>query len=709
MRVKFIFCALVVLLSWRTWNAVAGGEPLPTIKDYAACDPEMLFNFQSAEAERCYRARKELLSSLRTEEAWKERLDFVRARVGEMIGTFPERTPLNARVVGKLDRGDYLVEKVIYESRPRFFVTANLYLPKGLKERVPGILFPCGHTETGKAADLYQMGCIGLARKGYVVLNYDPLGQGERLQIVDPQTNKSRVGVGTTEHYYLGNPCFLLGTNLAMYRTWDGIRGIDYLQSRPEVDPEKIGCVGNSGGGTLTTYISAVDRRVRVAVPSCYITTLYHRLKSRIVADAEQNFVGCLRHRVDHADMLMVRYPNYTQINCAIRDYFPIEGARDAYTDLRAMYTFLGKPERVNEVESNEQHGFTLPLREGAYAWFNRCFRGASGLAQEPLLEVEEAETLQVTETGQVATSLGGETVFTLNRKLYEEIKPRFQAASWPGKLPGLRARIRQLLAIPEVRPGKLVFQKTANLGEYAMTYVVVETEPGIVVPCDMYEPKESSSPANASITLYIDEDGKETLRQQESRVKEIGGGGTVVGIDPRGVGETMSNRGSRTRYYDYHATETEFAYNSFILGRTLLGRRVYDVLSIVQLLKAKEEWQGRTIRVHGRGRGALIALFAAAMDNSIDEVVCEDMLVSYEEIVLNEVYGHHPCNLVPGILAFCDLPQVAAMVCPRTILFLHLRDAKKEILPVEEAIRRYAFTREIYAASAQEKALSIQ
>ncbi len=708
MNRKLAVCSFVLCLVWGIAIAV-GGEPLPTVRDCPSYDPEMLFNFQLKEARSRYDARKELLASLQTEEAWQERLAFVRERVAEMVGNFPERTPLNARVVGKLDRDDYWIEKVIYESRPRFFVTANLYVPRGLKQPAPGILFPCGHSDTGKAADLYQMGCIGLVKKGYVVLIYDPLGQGERLQIVDPETNKSRVGVGTTEHYYLGNPCYLLGTNLAMYRTWDGVRGIDYLQSRPEVDPDQIGCVGNSGGGTLTTYISAVDRRVRVAVPSCYITTLYHRIESRVTADAEQNFVGCYRHLIDHADLLMIRYPHSTQINCAIRDYFPIEGARDAYSDLRSMYSLLGKAERVNRVESNEEHGFTLPLREGAYAWFNCCFRGASGLAQEPELQVEALEALQVTETGQVATSLGGETVFTLNKKLYEQVKPRFSFESWSEELPRLRDELRQLLAMPETRPGKLVFQKEASLEDYRMTYAVVETEPGIVVPCDMYEPRKTPVAGDAPVVLYIDEDGKEVLRRNESRLAEIAGGGTVVAIDPRGIGETMSNRGNRSRYYDYHAIETEFTYNSFILGRPLLGKRAYDVLSVLLCLKGTRQWDGRTIRVHGKGRGALIALFAAAMESSIDGVVCEDMLVSYEEIVLNEVYRHHPSNLVPRICGVCDLPQVAAMVSPRPLHLLRLRDAKKEILPADEALRRYAFACQIYAAANREHAMTIQ
>ena len=176
------------------------------------------------------------------------------------LGDLPDRTPLNPKVVGTLTRKGYRVEKVIFESRPNHHVTANLYLPEG-KPPFPGVLLPCGHSDNGKAYEDYQRACILLARNGMAVLCYDPIGQGERFQLLDLEGKP--VVRGTTEHTMAGIGALLVGRQLAGYRIWDGFRALDYLASRPEVDPDRLGCTGNSGGGTLTAYLMALDDRIR--------------------------------------------------------------------------------------------------------------------------------------------------------------------------------------------------------------------------------------------------------------------------------------------------------------------------------------------------------------------------------------------------------------------------------------------------------------
>src|SRR5207253_3025632 len=182
---------------------------------------------------------------------------------------------------------DYLVEKLTYESFPGYFVSALLYRPKTISSPLPGVLSPCGHSTNGKAAGPYQILHINQAKRGYTVLTYDPVGQGERSQFWDAAQGKSRYNLTCGEHAVLGNPLYLLGTSLARYRIWDGMRGLDYLASRPEVDAKRLGCAGNSGGGTLTAYITALDPRVRAAVISCYITTLPRRMGNRIETDPD--------------------------------------------------------------------------------------------------------------------------------------------------------------------------------------------------------------------------------------------------------------------------------------------------------------------------------------------------------------------------------------------------------------------------------------
>ncbi len=215
---------------------------------------------------------------------------YVREVMTRDVGGFPERTPLNARVMGVLDRGDYKIEKIIFESLPHFYVTANLYLPKTGQPPYPAILYPLGHEQGAKAHSAWQIMLGSLATKGYVALAWDTLGQGERIQIYDHDFEEWKVRASTTEHTVQGTQCLLIGDAIARYTIWDGIRALDYLLSRPEVDTKRVACTGNSGGGTHTAYLSALDDRIQVAAPSCYITSWRQMLRTIGPQDSELVF-----------------------------------------------------------------------------------------------------------------------------------------------------------------------------------------------------------------------------------------------------------------------------------------------------------------------------------------------------------------------------------------------------------------------------------
>ena len=211
--------------------------------------------------------RKQIINAISTRQGVVDRQKAVVSELWKMLGGPLDRSPLNARVTGTIDRPGYRIEKVTFESRPKLYVTANLYVPSGTGRR-PAILGPLGHSGNGKAWPSYQKLFTNLARKGYVVLAYDPFGQGERIEYPGSRGGQSALGGGTSEHEYAGRRLILLGANFGLFRAWDGIRGIDYLLTRPEVDPDRIGCAGQSGGGTLTQFLAALDSRIRAAVVS---------------------------------------------------------------------------------------------------------------------------------------------------------------------------------------------------------------------------------------------------------------------------------------------------------------------------------------------------------------------------------------------------------------------------------------------------------
>ncbi|HQO35025.1 MAG TPA: acetylxylan esterase [bacterium] len=668
--------------------------------DLENIDPEMLFQYQWDLVQKADSARREKLAQIQTVPQWEARKQYVRDTIMEMIGAFPERTPLNARVVGRLDHPDYQVEMVIYESRPNFYVTANLYLPKNHPLPAPAVLFACGHYPEGKAAENYQRCCIGLAKKGYVVLSFDPLGQGERFQHWEIDLHKSPTGATIFEHAKLGNVCILLGFNLANYFIWDGMRSLDYLLSRPEVDPTRIGGAGNSGGGTQTTYIASLDDRVTVAVPDCYITTLKHRIETRQGADDEQNFNPCFQYGIDHFDLLSLRAPKPIQINAAIEDFFPLAGARQTAEDLKNLYGFYNATERVNIAELPGPHAYDKPHREATYAWMNRWLGNEAAGDTEPEIEMYmySEGLLQCTASGQVVESLGGETVYTLNKAFYRKHgynRPVPSSSTELDKwLDDLRADVRKLLALPAATGTPRLFRSEPSTTDFGtQTRLVFESEPGIAVPGWLLMPKEHSD----VVQIRVFEDGKDAHLNDEYVRKSLENGNVIYLIDPRGMGETMSKRGDPQKYYDYFQEEQNLAYNSFMLGKPLLGGRVWDVLQAVEVAAALPELGRGRITLQGQGSAALLALFAAALDERIQWTACCDMLVSYESLVMNKYFRWHSSCLIPGVLRSFDLPLVAALVAPRKLSLYDTVDEMKQAMPPTTVREIYQPTEAVY------------
>jgi len=335
------------------------------------------------------------------------------------LGSLPQRTPLCPQVTGRIERDGYAIEKVVFQSQPRHYVTGLVYLPK-VGGRVPGVLVPCGHSTNGKGADTYQRACILLARCGMVALCYDPIEQGERAQLLDAQGKPVSPSVGG--HSLLGVGSALLGRNTATYRIYDGMRAIDYLQSRPEVDPKRIGCTGNSGGGTLTAYLMALDDRIQAAAPSCYLTSFRRLLETAGPQDAEQNIAGKVAFGMDHSDYLLMRSPRPTLMCCATHDFFDITGAWATFRKAKRFYARQGYAERVDLVEADEQHGFTPPLRQAAVRWMRRWLLGIDEPVWDSNPPVLKDPEIQCTPDGQVMRLPGARSTYDLNADLADQL-----------------------------------------------------------------------------------------------------------------------------------------------------------------------------------------------------------------------------------------------------------------------------------------------
>src|SRR5258708_3066511 len=321
-----------------------------------------------------------------------------------MLGGLPaERTPLNSKVRGTIQMEGFRIEKLIFESLPGIYVTALVYVPDDGNKRHPAILVPSGHSSNGK--DRYQALCQRLVQRGYVVICWDPVGQGERSQFWDAKAGKSRYNLICAEHAVLGNLAYLAGTNLARWEIWDGIRAVDYLLTRPDIDPERINITGTSGGGFQAAHIAALDRRIKVAAPSCYFTSLPMRMYNRIFqdpdSDPEQDLYGMISNHVDHAGLLLMMYPHPVFVSAAVLDFFPIEGARSTVREVTDLYTRFHHADRIAMAEGYHDHQFSPENQEAAMNFLDH-FNGLPSRQGLPLAKELDDKTLQCTRTGQV-------------------------------------------------------------------------------------------------------------------------------------------------------------------------------------------------------------------------------------------------------------------------------------------------------------------
>lgn len=598
-------------------------------------------------------------AALRTRADAEAYLREVREKVQRCFGPWPEKTPLNARVTGIVERDTYNIEKVIFESRPGFPVTANLYVPKGRRGKLPGVVGTCGHSANGKAAGAYQSFAQGLARLGYICLIYDPFGQGERLQCVGPDL-KPKHGVGVAEHLHVGNQQFLVGEFVGSWMAWDGIRALDYLLTRPEVDPKHVGVTGNSGGGTQTTWLCGVEPRWTMAAPSCFVTTLRRNLENELPADTEQCPPRALALGLDHADFIAAMAPRPVMILGQERDYFDARGLEEAFGRLQQLYRLLGAEQNVAHFVGPDNHGYHQPNREAMYGWFNRQTKIGT-TSTEPALTIEKDETLQCTPRGQVA-AMATATVFSFTRdraRAFAEKRGRVEGATLQRAITGaLKLPARDSTSAPDYR----ILRPSANRRypkRFAATYAV-ETEPGIHAIVYRLSDVDlvSRPPRDAKrAILYIAHHSADAELRSEPLIAGLmkaEPASAVFACDVRGIGEsqpTTTGQGANAAYgNDYF-----YAVHGLMLDAPYAGQKTHDVLRVIDWLKATGHAE---VHLVARGWGAIPATFAAVLSADVKQVTLKHALTSYDDIAQNESYKWPLSCLVPDALKTFDLPD---------------------------------------------------
>jgi len=621
-------------------------------------------------------------------QAWDNARGPMRDKLAAMLGLdpMPERTPLNARVTGKADRDGYTIENVVFESRPNFIVTANLYIPKNVKLPAPGMIVVAGHDmKNAKNCETYQEAQLGYVRQGLIVMAHDPIGQGER----------NVPGQG----HSLGYGSLLVGQTNEGYIVWDTLRALDYLVTRPEVDAERIGLSGNSGGGENTFYTMPFDERFRVGGSFSFVCS-YEQWIRHGGNHCICNHLPGIVHEMEEFEIIGMNAPRPFLFGNGTKDkIFPIAGTRDTLQRARQVYGLYGAEDRVASAEADLGHGWSQPLREAAYGWMNQWLKGEGDGSSAPEGDhgVNDPASPDVLcfEDGKVPAD--SETVVTLNRKLADELRqayadPPKSAETWKPRAGEWRGQLWDVLGGKPADSQPTAEQVKAFAWDGCQVETLrIGTEAGMEVAALLFTPANATEPCPAVVFLH--ERGKENAKDDAVVKKLLASGRAVLALDPRGSGETAK--------HENHLTS-----DTICLGRPLFGQQVWDVVQAVRYLGGRADIDGAQIACYGRESGALQALYAGALGAPVARVVAERPLASYRFFL--EDSQPQPISLcVPNILKVADVAQIAALAAPRQVAVLDAVGYGKQPLETDATQKELAFAAEVYRLCGAEEAFA--
>lgn len=579
----------------------------------------------------------------------------VREHFLKVIGGLPtSKCELEPQITGVIQGEGYRIEKVIFQSLPGFFVTSNLYLPEG-EGPVPGILFACGHSRDAKAYPVYQKVCLDLVANGFAVLAVDPQGQGERLQYW--RDGREDVRWGTVEHSYSGIKCSLLGMSIARYFVWDLIRALDYLSSRPEVDSTRLGITGNSGGGTQTSYMMLLDDRLKAAAPCTYITSRKAYLGTGQAHDMEQNTLGAITHGPDHDDFLAAFAPRPAMVGAVDSDFFNVEGAVRSVEKARRVYALYGAEDKLQLEVAPGTHCYHPLLRQAAVNWFRVHLLGLPADFETGDPKTRDPQELYCTESGQVLGDFP--EAATIHDIILEELGKVQHKDFTPGLL-------EKTLGLPKLS-GPTYPRVIAN-NEIAdgikREKIFFWSEPGILVSGLLFTPTE---PAEDPVLLLLEDGTAETERSWELIASLLAEKRQVFLFDPRGRGAVSPRVINSIKGQPHHFYETEFrlSCDAQMLGTSLVGLQVADVLRGAEYLRGRA---GREkLVLAGRGRGALLAALAAPL-TEVSQLRLSQMQPDFAEIVKTRLYPLERVPILFGPLDSWDLPDLYQYLKEREI-----------------------------------------
>jgi len=593
----------------------------------------------------CRQARQVSSASLAAPlppDVWRATLARRRERWLEMLGLspLPERTPLEATVTGVLERGDYVVEKIHFQSLPGAYVIGNLYRPAKAAGRRPAVLYLCGHSK-GKVNPPYQANPRWFGQHGYVALVLDPIQLGE--------SQGFHHGTYRAERW----DWFSRGYTPAGTEVWNAMRALDYLESRPDVDRERMGVTGLSGGGVISWCLGAADERVKVVVPVCQSGSIEHVVVDR----ATDGHCDCAfwinYYRWCWPDLGALIAPRAFLIASGSEDVlWRPYGYRDAAHRIRHQYAALGVPEKFDLVEDLAPHGYTPRLRKAIFSWFHRHLKDDPAPVEEDVTDFVEPEENLLVFGGKRPENDRMREIDTL---LVRRADPPAvdDPAGWRAHQEAALRRLRELTFrhIPNPADPRLREWRAdgSDKGGTVFTTGVFDTSDGLTLRVRTARPGEAAWPV-PTVAFAIPAEARHTFTGGGPSRPALPPGFATAAVEVRNTGITSVGPGylwTLRRVYP-------------LLGQTLPERQVYDLLCGVELVR--REARTGPVALYGQGATAVLAIYAALLDPQVPEVLLADPPESHADPRTPELLG---------ILRIGDLPQNLALLHPRPITFV--------------------------------------
>lgn len=636
-------------------------------------------------------------------EEWEQRRAEIRRRLWRSLGRFPldPRPPLHAEITGTIAADDHVLEKVRYESLPGLYVTALLYRPRSIEGRLPAVVCVNGHWPQAKTTPDIQRRCVGLAKRGVIAFCQDVIGTGERAA---PPGRPHPAYHGT----YRGGVTRIVDRSLLGYVIYEGMRAVDYLQSRSDVDPKRIMCTGASGGGKQSMFLPAVDDRVAASVPVCYISSYQaHMGATACVGEVP---TGILQY-TNQWELLGMHAPRPLLCISASKDvpvFQPVHMHQTVRRTRKDVYRLYGADDLVSVEVIDSGHAYNKPMRELLYNFVAVHLQGAAPTT------VDEPDDLPVRPADELRVGLPAQTetmqslTYRTAKEMAESIEQPASRQEWQQQRHGMLDRLergilnrpRQRLPVQSTRIRELAWN-----GHHVEQWRL-EPEPGIVLPAvlcipgrgDPSEKRDSRQKRRQPrpAVIVVDEQGKQHSFQRGFVEKLLDSGFVVLAVDYRGAGETAET----VPVFRYEARGLE-DYNlsnySLYVGRPLMGMRADDIRACVDFLVERNEpaIDRQRISVAGRGRAGFAALLAALSDERINALAAEEMLASY--VFDGEFDAIGMSYLVPRILEVGDIPHLAACLAPRPLILVNRVDARRVPLLAGDEPAADRFAESIY------------